>query len=525
MSADGHRRRISTVKTLLDVLIILGISVAAECAHFTWKQGRHVICADSVQYVDGAEALLSPDKIAHFEFRKPGYSLILAAAAIALGNMGWAAVVVNHLFQAVLPLAAYCLGRNLRSRLVGWVAAILLVAQLQFHYRAERIMSEASYTTVLTLAILLCAVGLSGRRQRWWMMTAGFLFGFAWLIRSIAVVAVAAAVGCLLWQARRRPFRASAACLCLLAPLAGAVLFECGLNHHYVGRFKTGTGTLGLTLLIRARYFEGLPFPETEAARQCSALLPERDPEDAYRANKLDGWVGWYRAVHDQGVSEWAFDDLARRAAGEVLTAHPGAYLRSTCEIFLRQLLRRAGGASLSRVPAELREPVLVPADAHDDQDAQQYWYSYWALPHRTQEEARSLVARMKAAAEQRAPLGRLGLWSELRYWSLAPAVVDVLSVLRGVGSLWPGFALLLCGPLGLNRRTCALLAGCYILEAAVVGATSFSDLANARFQYVWLATDAALAAALVTPILRLVGESTAAQRASRLVTIPRQST
>jgi hypothetical protein len=84
----------------------------------------------------------------------------------------------------------------------------------------------------------------------------------------------------------------------------------------------------------------------------------------------------------------------------------------------------------------------------------------------------------------------------------MRPVVVAILGGLRRVGSLWPGFALIFCGLLRLNRQTCAFLAAAYVLEAFLVAATSFSALANVRFQYVWLATDTTLAAALVASLL-----------------------
>ena len=520
MTIPSQRNRVGRAGTAFDILLILLLSVAAECAHFSSKQGRHVICADSVQYVDGAEALLSADKTPHFEFRKPGYSLILAATALVLGNMGWAVVAMNHLFQALLPLGVYGLGRNLRSRLTGWIAAILLMAHLQFQYRSERIMSEVPYTTILTLSLLVLAVGLSrslrpplARGGRgglsWWMLGAGVLLGAAWLTRSVAVAVIAAGLLCVVWTLRRTPRRALATCLCLTLPVIAAVLFECSLNQQYAGRFTTCTGTLGPTLLLRMRYFLGLPFSDTDSARRCLALVPERDPQDAYLVNKMDGWVAWYRALHEHGMNDWQLDKLMKQAATEMILANPQTYVRSCASVFVRHLLRqntRRGERavpSLSLVPPERRKPILVHSAAPDNQQSQDYWYAYWSLPQRTLAESRELVAQMRLAADVRAPFGRTGIWAALRYYSMVPPVRDALGVLSGVALVWPGFALIGCGLLGLNRRTCALLAAVYVLDAAIVAATAFSDGDIARFQYVWIATDTTLVAALVTPAVQ----------------------
>ena len=125
MSTDNTDNRAGAARTVLDVMVILVIGLVAETAHFSWHNGRPVINGDCLQYVDAAEALLDPGKSPNFAVCKPGYPLILAGVALAMGNMSWAGVAANHLFQALLPLAAYGLGRNLRSRLVGWIAAAL----------------------------------------------------------------------------------------------------------------------------------------------------------------------------------------------------------------------------------------------------------------------------------------------------------------------------------------------------------------------------------------------------------------
>lgn len=87
----------------------------------------------------------------------------------------------------------------------------------------------------------------------------------------------------------------------------------------------------------------------------------------------------------------------------------------------------------------------------------------------------------------------------------MLPPVADVLGVLRGVAHLWPGFALILCGILGLNRRTCAFLAAAYVLEAILISICCPSESAAIRYQCVWLATDITLAAAFVSVPLQLV--------------------
>ncbi len=100
----------------LDCVLLLALGLAGQSAAFTSKMGRAIVCVDSYQYIATAEALLDPELTPHFEMRKPGYPLFLAAVQLLTGRLGWTAVVANHLLFATLPLAAYGFGVHLRSR-------------------------------------------------------------------------------------------------------------------------------------------------------------------------------------------------------------------------------------------------------------------------------------------------------------------------------------------------------------------------------------------------------------------------
>lgn len=500
MPTSSATRRRRWWPIVLDVIAILAIGLAAQAGHFAQQQGRAVICGDSAQHVDGAESLLSPDQEPNFGLRKPGYTLILAALAALTGHMSWPAIAANHLLLGLLPVIAYGLGLNLRSRSAGWVAAILTIAQLQTTIWGARIMSEASYTCLISLAVLVFVVGLSRPRLALWMFAAGALFAYAWLVRSVGVAMIVAAVGVAVWSFRATPRRALIACTCLLAPVGAALLVECGLNLSYSGRFSPSTGGSGVMLLVRARSFQGSEFPDTASTRRLLELVPERSPDDAYLVNKLDSCVARCRAIRDEGMDEWSFNSLATRAAMETIAADPKAYLKAGAAIAVRHLLRQKDGPPISSVPRERLRPIIAHETAPDTEQSQNYWYAYWFLPHRSVEASRDLVERMKTSAQERAPFGRTGFWATLRYLTMLPLVVDVMGVLRSIASLWPGFALIGCSLLGLNRRTCALLAMAYVLEAGILAVCGATDIANERYQFVWLATDTALVACLVAP-------------------------
>jgi hypothetical protein len=132
------------------------------------------------------------------------------------------------------------------------------------------------------------------------------------------------------------------------------------------------------------------------------------------------------------------------------------------------------------------------------EQDAG-YWNAYWSVPHLTGEQSTALVTSMNTAAAQRAPFAGTGIWSALRYWKTKATVVTSLAVLTWMGELWPGVALILCGILRLNRRTCYVLAAIYVAEAVLLSATTIT---NPRYQGVWIMFDTTLAAAPPTVVL-----------------------
>lgn len=520
MSNDSSKPATSVYSGAFDCLFVLLVSFVAEAAHFSWQQGRHVICADSVQYVDGAEAILNGSPSAHFGFRKVGYSLVLAATSLVFGNMGWGAVLVNHIFQGLLPALAYLMGRVLHGRFAGFAGAMLVLARLQSEHRAERIMSEAVYTTLLTGAVVLLALALNRQRRFGWLVGAGALMGLAWLTRSIAATSIAASSIGLVWCLRRTPMRALTASLAFLIPIAACVAIECAVNQRFAGQFRTSTGSMGTALLIRMRAFVGAEFPPSETVRECLTLLPERDSKDAYLVNTLDGWVAWHRAIHDRGMSEWQADALMRKAAIETAMANPQATLAAFGQVFVRSLLRQSGPPALGNVDEIRKSPILLPPFAENSQRSADRWYAYWALPRRSPAESEALVARMEHAAETKAPFGTGRFWQYLRWISLTPSVKDATRTVAGLASIWPGFVLIAACMLGLNRPLCLLLGLAYVLDALAVGATAFAQSDMDRFAYAWLPCDTALVAAgfaaLLTKVRALMRSEQRRSRADR---------
>lgn len=516
-SDSGKLRRAVLIWTTIDVLLIAVISFVAETTHFSYKQGRALICGDSAQYVASAEALLSPDKTPHFEMRKPGYILYLAGVSLAFGNMGWAAVAGHHFFMGLLPLAAYALGRHLRSRWVGWLATILTVARLQSVVWGERMMSETLFTSLFSFGLVLFLVALSRADPRRWMVGAGVLLGMAWLTRGAALPVIAVGVVAVIVVMVRDWRKALASCASFVTPVLFCMVLECSLNLAYAGQFRPSNSTAGATLLLRARHFDGLDLPDTQEAAQVLALLPERSREQAYIASHLDVWVARYHAVHDLGMDEWEYDDLMRRVGWDALAGNLRSYVKSSLQMTLCHLFRQPDGQGLSPVPEDRRTGPLIHPAAPGDVDWDTTWFAYYGLPYMTLTESVGLVDRMKTAAAQRAPVGRAGVWKAFRYWKTKPVAERPLAGLTWLATLWPGVALFGCPLFGLNRKTCSVLAAAYLLDALFIG---FLTPTNVRLQFIWIVIDTSLAAGAAIGVLHIVIR--AAGRPAKRLTDPR---
>jgi hypothetical protein len=376
-----------------------------------------------------------------------------------------------------------------------------------------RIMSEATYAAFLTWGLLALLCGLKSARGNGWYLAAGMLLGGAWLVRAVAITVIVGSVSAVAWCNRQSAKRAATACLLFILPIVGAVALECGLNYATSGRFRASTGGFGIMLLTRALYFQGSPLADTPASGELLALLPERDRETAFSVNHLDGCVAWCRARRDLKMDECRFNDLAVRAGVETIAADAKAFLKSATVIFVRHVLRQRQGTPLAAVAPDGRKPIIVHDSAPSFEESQNHWYEYWFLPHRSLDASRSLVEKVTAEARERAPFGRGEPWDTLRFLSMHSMTTDALSAVRSVASLWPGFALLLCIPLGLNRRACALLAAVCLLEAVLIATCGSTDMDNERYQHVWIAIDTALTSALIASVCTSVRASLSAAR------------
>lgn len=479
-------------------MLITLLALMAEAGHFAVRHGRAVTCADSMQYLDNALAILDPVVHTDFSFRKPGYSLLMALCLAASGGAGWAVVAANHLFAAALAPLAYFLARRLSGlRGAGWLAAVMAIARLQTFLWSDRILAEPLFAFLVTTA-LLAAGAAGGSSKIWrWALISDAVLAAAWLVRASATAVIIAVLVWLAWCFCGNGVRRLAAvCGCLLVPVMCAWLLECTLNLAGTGAFRPCTGTLGPMLVMRACSLQGAPLSAGASQQECLALLPERSADEAYRVNKLDAWVARARAVRDRGLDEWETDVLMRRAGWGTLMDHAPAYARTTAELTALQLWR--GDVDLLS-DAFIREdalPVISTSTIGTPSIAPHAWFVGCALPHRSDARATEVARMLQDFESVKAGFVSSQPWTALRYAVMHPIAKACIATVAALGRIPPLLSLLLCLWLCRDRQLGSLLALAYVADALLAAATLTSLDVAPRMQDVWLGTDSALAAA-----------------------------
>ena len=116
----------------------------------------------------------------------PGYSLFLAAILAVTEGSTAAAMLVQHLLGLAAGLLVYLIGRRLFGPLVGLVAALLTVLDVELALYEHAVMTETLFTILLVGAIGLLVFGVV---RYPWQAAAGFglILGLATLVRPVGL--------------------------------------------------------------------------------------------------------------------------------------------------------------------------------------------------------------------------------------------------------------------------------------------------------------------------------------------------
>ena len=290
----------------------------------------------------------------------PGYSLFLAAILAVTGGSTAAAMLVQHLMGLAAGVLVYLIGRRLFGPLVGLVAALLTVLDVELALYEHAVMTETLFALLLlcvpALVLLTCQNGttirssdravLAGQLRlpgSIWLKVAGFglLAGAVTLVRptgtflpflvlllpgldSVRDAAGAAARPAWyrqLWYASRRVR------LTLVALMGTALIVVPVMAWN-----KQTHGVFALT----SSFQRNMLYPIEEAPERLLQGRSGGDPllgrvKATISHHPTSPWVGPYGLLQDRfHLSSEALDRLLMRAALDFVLADPLAYIGRT---------------------------------------------------------------------------------------------------------------------------------------------------------------------------------------------------
>jgi hypothetical protein len=248
--------------------VCLCLAVAAAvldtlCFNWTWPDGK-----DNAQYYLAARSLADGRGYASLDGPAPGperrtpvgLPLLLAPVLRLTGGGVYAAQVAILLMHVAAVGAAFLWLRKATERSVFWCAAATVVGWFGgwMLFYSSTIMADVPYAA-LSLGVLLLLDGPRSSRASGRWLAAGLLAGFAYLVRSVGLSLILAAVLC---GAFRRDWKRAgwfaAGALCVAVPWWIRNLRVAGVPEVYLLQ-AGGAGGAGLLQMALHNLREALP--------------------------------------------------------------------------------------------------------------------------------------------------------------------------------------------------------------------------------------------------------------------------
>lgn len=268
--------------------------------------------------------------------RTPLYPLFIALVLGAGGNL-WTLAVVQHGLGVVAAGLGFGLGRAtfgpLAGRLAGLLAGLMVALSGPLIVYEHYLMSEALFTLVLTLALLVLVGAL--RRPSWgWLLATGGSVALACLTRPIgqAVVPIALGLPLLLalphWRVGFK--RAALVAIGLVLVMAPWTL------RNLVTHGTTGAeGALGQALMGRTvRHDKGYLYddparPDPDPTRAAARRIIQQEAD----TGEPSGGTITARVRDELGLTQAQTSALLRDLALAEIAERPGHYLETTREM------------------------------------------------------------------------------------------------------------------------------------------------------------------------------------------------
>ena len=430
----GHSETPRRIRGVLLIVALVGVLIQG----IQVLACRPILLPDSRQYVLLATRILEHGDFGHelFQFRPPGYPLILAGIFSVFGSAsGPAIMVLQHGMIVAIAILAALLGWYLTERrVIALLAGVFAAGALHVSGMANAILTETPYTLALTVCVTLLVRGI--RRQSVGSIAlASLAAGIATVVKPTGQVMVIVCVVVALYIAWRKYLRSprssfrrcavgiSGFAAASIVP-AAAVMLPVALNSlRHFDRFQM-TGTSGYCLYFRTAFVDDLDDPQSESLTALKLALEVAKRRGTMRSDAThhDFYLTLlaYQQVHQATLSE-TFELMGQAGTDMALKHWPGIARRTITHSY-----------------RTFFEPDytyrILPGGAPDR--AGYMAFDADVMSHTTfHEMAEQLVGTdvlSRYLPEAESPLPLTGLWSRLVGWyhrriELGPPVVGIL--------------------------------------------------------------------------------------------------
>jgi 4-amino-4-deoxy-L-arabinose transferase-like glycosyltransferase len=328
-------RRLALLLDLGLLVVVLGVAALMR-ARFLSAGPPTFVTPDSDDYLWPGYALASGLGFEPELRRTPLYSIFIALVLGAGGNLATLAA-VQHGLGVVTAGLAFGLGRvafgPIAGRLAGLPAGLMVALSGPLIIYEHYLMSEALFTLVLTLALLVLVVALR-RPTRVWLLAAGGAVALACLTRPIgqAVAPIAVGMPFLLALPRWRTGLIRAA---LVAVGLVLVLAPWTLRNLTVHGTSGAEGALGQALMGRTvRHDKGFLYddpahPDPDSTRAAARKIIQQEAD----SGEPSGGTITARVRDELGLTQAQTSTLLRELALAEIAERPGHYLETTREM------------------------------------------------------------------------------------------------------------------------------------------------------------------------------------------------
>lgn len=183
-TASSHRTHQLHFMKSEDLRVVLFIMLFAFLLRVTvFLFSEYAIAPDSVPYMEASEHITHGELQRFNVKRAPFYPLLISMTSLIAKDQQAAGEVVSLIFSVLLILPIFCISREIFGREAAIVASLLTACYPWFIYYSFSVLAEATYITIVTLAVASGWLALQRGKSRYFVLT-GFMCALCYLTRN-----------------------------------------------------------------------------------------------------------------------------------------------------------------------------------------------------------------------------------------------------------------------------------------------------------------------------------------------------